>query len=77
MTGQWVPDPKTPSGFRWDEAAPDPDVTVTELLPVVPPLPVPAPWVAVDPLARTAGEQDHSDPWRYAGPVAEPPRNPS
>lgn len=27
-----------------------------------------------DPVAKTAGEQDHSDPWVYAGDVADAPR---
>lgn len=26
-----------------------------------------------DPVAKTAGEQDHSDPWIYAGEPADPP----
>ena len=30
-----------------------------------------------DPPARTAGEQDHSDPWRYAGGWAPPPGDPA
>lgn len=29
-----------------------------------------------NPRAETAGEQDHSDPWRYAGADANPPENP-
>lgn len=31
---------------------------------------------AQDPRAVTAGEQDHSNPWKYAGDVADAPRNP-
>jgi hypothetical protein len=29
-----------------------------------------------EPVAVTAGEQDHSDPWLYAAEVAGPPVNP-
>lgn len=29
--------------------------------------------VTTDPLAKSSGEQDHSDPWRYAGHPAEAP----
>jgi len=29
-----------------------------------------------DPIAVSAGEQDHSDPWRYAGDDAAPPEAP-
>lgn len=27
----------------------------------------------LDPIAGTAGEQDHTDPWRFAGEDASPP----
>lgn len=30
-----------------------------------------------DPVAVTAGEEDHSDPWEFAGEDADPPENPS
>lgn len=30
-----------------------------------------------EPKAKTAGEQDHSDPWEYAGEVADAPTNPN
>lgn len=30
---------------------------------------------AQDPRAVTAGEQDHSDPWKYAGEEAPAPTN--
>lgn len=29
-----------------------------------------------EPVAKTAGEQDHSDPWVFAGEDADPPVNP-
>lgn len=32
-----------------------------------------APDQADEPLAQTAGEQDHSDPWIYAGEDTDPP----
>ena len=36
--GEWVPDPLSPSGFRWrDHDEPEP----TSMLPVVPPSPTP------------------------------------
>lgn len=32
---------------------------------------------AANPAARTAGEEDHSDPWRFAGDDAAPPTDPA
>jgi hypothetical protein len=35
------------------------------------------PWPPpAEPPARTAGQQDHTDPWAYAGPDADPPGAP-
>lgn len=39
----------------------------TTMLPAIP---------ATEPVARTAGEQDHTNPWRYAEDPANPPENP-
>lgn len=33
-------------------------------------------WVRPEPTALTAGQQDHSDPWAYAGEDADPPGAP-
>lgn len=72
--GDWVPDPARPG--RWvylpDTSQP------TMILPVVPTLAdvtatAPIRAVPVEPWARSAGEQDHSDPWVYAGAEMSPP----
>lgn len=82
--GEWFPIPEPPY-WRYDDQAPDPDPTVTSMLPVyaAPDAePVITDGSAADDTAtgpvpvtpsRTAGEQDHTDPWRYAGAEADPP----
>ena len=54
---------------RWDEIlGPDPVLTPPPAPPSSAPPPAPP-----DPPAATAGEQDHSNPWDYAGEDADPP----
>jgi hypothetical protein len=48
-------------GFTPDRPA---GVEDTQVLPVITP---------VDPASATAGEQDHTNPWFYAGADADPP----
>lgn len=56
----WFEDDSYPSGWRYE---PRPGVEDTQAVPVVEP----------SPPAATAGEQDHTNPWFYAGEEAEPP----
>lgn len=74
--GDWTPDHREPSGWRYDKDAPSPgrNPALTQILPVVEPYPDPGPGLSnSNPPAETAGEQDHSDPWLYAGEDADPP----
>lgn len=71
----WIEDPREPSGWRWDSAAPNGDPTVTQMLPIT--YPDPGPVLSnSNPPAETAGDQDHTDPWLYAGEDADPPGSP-
>ncbi|WP_181778936.1 hypothetical protein [Pseudonocardia pini] len=56
----WYEDSSYPSGWRYE---PRSTVEDTHVLPVIEP----------SPPAATAGEQDHSDPWQYAGEPAGAP----
>lgn len=74
--GDWYPDPDYPGRWLHDDAAPNPgeNPAVTMMLPTIQPYPDPGLDVAnSNPPAETAGEQDHSNPWFYAGADADPP----
>lgn len=64
-------------GWEYDPGAPAPDPTVTSMLPVYAAREDAStgPFPAAEQPSRTAGEQDHTDPWVYAGPVADAPVN--
>lgn len=61
--GEWVETPEPPY-WKWLANPVPPEPPVTHILNQVEPL---------EPVARTAGEQDHSDPWAYAGEDAPAP----
>ena len=85
--GQWIQIP-TPPYWAYDPDAPEGDVSATSMLPVyaapaaepeqrTEPATGPIPQVQfLEPPAATAGEQDHTNPWWYAGEDADPPENP-
>lgn len=61
--GEWVEMPDR--SWRYDANVVSADSpAVTHIFNQVAPL---------DPIAGTAGEQDHTDPWRFAGEDASPP----
>lgn len=63
---EWVEDVQSPSGWRWNTGEAPVGDQYQAMATVVP----------ADQPAVTSGEQDHSNPWIFAGDDAEAPVNP-